>query len=65
MVLRKVTVEISGHNPAGPAFNYFDMTDHNGTYDFTDAVPIFSNYEVTPTKDDNPLVMVSLRSIWY
>jgi hypothetical protein len=53
--LEECDVEISGHNPAGPAFNYFDMSDHNGNYDFSDAVPVFSNYEVTPTKDDNPL----------
>jgi len=53
--LEESDVELSGQNPTGPTFNYFGMTDYTGAYKFTDAVPMFSNYTVTPTKDDNPL----------
>jgi len=53
--LEESDVELSGQNPAGPAFNHFDVTDQSGLYDFNHAVPVFSNYTLTPTKDDNPL----------
>jgi hypothetical protein len=57
--LEESDVAISGQNPAGPAFNLFGMTDHTGGYKFSNAIPIFSNYTVTPSKDDNPLNGVS------
>jgi subtilisin-like proprotein convertase family protein len=57
--LEESDVEISGQNPAGPAFNYFDMSNQSGEYKFSDAVPMMSNYTITPTKDDNPLNGVS------
>lgn len=53
--LEDCDVSLSGQNPAGPAFNMFDMTDKSGLYDFNHSVPVFSDYEVMPTKDDNPL----------
>lgn len=40
---------------AGPTFNMFDLTDHDGHYSFSNAVPMHSDYTITPTKDDNPL----------
>jgi hypothetical protein len=57
--LEETDVELSGQNPAGPSFNYFGLTGQNGGYSFNNAVPMFSNYTVTPTKDDNPLNGVS------
>jgi len=53
--LEESDVELSGQHQAGPAFNYFSMTNNAGSYGFVHSVPIFSNYKVTPTKDDNPL----------
>ena len=52
-------VEIAGQNPAGPSFDLNEMTDPNGLYHFTNAIPLYSNYTITPTKDDNPLNGVS------
>ncbi|MEI6408923.1 MAG: HYR domain-containing protein [Bacteroidota bacterium] len=57
--LEESDVEMSGQNPVGPTFNYFGMTDQDGSYHFSNAVPMFSNLTVTPTKDDNPLNGVS------
>jgi hypothetical protein len=53
--LEESDVELSGQNPAGPSFDHFDLTDHSGAYDFIHAVPVFSNYVVTPALDNNPL----------
>jgi hypothetical protein len=53
--LEESDVELTGNNPSGPGFNHFDMTDQSGTYDFNHKVPLFSDYSLTPTKDDNPL----------
>jgi hypothetical protein len=40
---------------AGATFNLFDMTDQDGQYKFSNAVPIQSDYMVMPSKNDNPL----------
>ncbi|MFN0036355.1 MAG: T9SS type A sorting domain-containing protein [Saprospiraceae bacterium] len=48
--LEETDVELSG-----PTFNLFDMTDQDGQYSFSNAVPVHSDYTLTPTKDDNPL----------
>ena len=48
-------VEIQGFHPAGPTFSYFQMTDDLGAFKFSNAIPVFGNYTITPTKDDNPL----------
>ncbi|MBV6441669.1 MAG: hypothetical protein EPGJADBJ_03355 [Saprospiraceae bacterium] len=37
----------------------YDATDDQGYYEFLNAVPLYSNYTVTPAKDDNPLNGVS------
>lgn len=53
--LEESDVELSGQHPGGASFNFFDMTDQQGSYDFIHSVPVSSNYLVTPSKDDNPL----------
>lgn len=47
--LEETDVELSG-----PTFNLFDMTDQDGQYAFSNAVPVHSDYTITPTKNDNP-----------
>ena len=44
---------------AGAPLDLNDITDAQGQYEFSDAVPLHSNYTVTPTMDDNPLNGVS------
>ncbi|MBK8554251.1 MAG: T9SS type A sorting domain-containing protein [Lewinellaceae bacterium] len=46
---------MNGSNPAFPAVDLFDVTGNDGTYMFSNALPIGSDYTVTPLKDDNPL----------
>ncbi|MCC6283355.1 MAG: HYR domain-containing protein, partial [Saprospiraceae bacterium] len=53
--LEECDVELSGQGPNGAAFNQFVMTDQEGHYQFVNAVPMFSDYTLTPTKDNNPL----------
>ncbi len=49
-------VALQGTPPNGlPPVSMFDMSDNDGLYVFSNAVPLASNYEVTPTKDDDPL----------
>jgi hypothetical protein len=57
-------VDISGQNPAGPSFSQNAMTDNNGLYTFSKAVPVFSNFTVTPSKDDNPLNGVTTYDLY-
>jgi hypothetical protein len=52
-------VKLEGQNPAGPAISMFQQSGNNGSYLFSKAVPMFSNYTVTPTNDKNPLNGVS------
>ncbi|MBK8424622.1 MAG: T9SS type A sorting domain-containing protein [Lewinellaceae bacterium] len=53
--LEECDVELSGQAPNGAAFNQFVMTDQEGHYQFNNAVPMLSDYTLTPTKDNNPL----------
>jgi len=48
--LEETDVELSG-----PTFNLFGMSNQQGEYHFNDAVPMHSDYTLTPTKGDNPL----------
>ncbi len=57
--LEEAGVEIAGQNPAGPDFSRVGMTTLDGTYKFNNAVPLFANLTVTPTKDDNHINGVS------
>ncbi|MCC6411887.1 MAG: HYR domain-containing protein [Saprospiraceae bacterium] len=52
------SVEITGASNAGPAFSYYDISNNTGQYDFN-SIPLFSDYTVTPIKDDNHLNGVS------
>ena len=53
--LEEASVELSGSHPAFPPVSMFDMSDNAGLYDFNQALPLASNYTVTPLKDDNHL----------
>jgi hypothetical protein len=57
--VEEVDVELEGQSPQGQSFNYADISDDQGYFGFTKAVPQMSNFTVTPTKDDNPLNGVS------
>lgn len=52
------SVEITGASNAGPAFSYYGISNNLGHYDFN-SIPLFSDYTVTPIKDDNHLNGVS------
>jgi len=52
------SVEITGASNAGPAFSYYGISNNLGNYDFN-AIPLFSDYTVTPIKDDDHLNGVS------
>jgi hypothetical protein len=54
-----VHVQLHGSHPAVPPISMFDMSDNDGAYLFSNAIPIPANYTVTPSKDDNPLNGVS------
>ncbi|MBK8556068.1 MAG: HYR domain-containing protein [Lewinellaceae bacterium] len=53
--LEDASVQLSGSHPAFPPVSMFDQSDNQGAYLFSNALPIASNYVVTPLKDDNPL----------
>jgi hypothetical protein len=57
--LEDCDVEISGQETSGSLFNHFGMTNESGEYNFSNIVPMGSNYTLTPAKDDNPLNGVS------
>ncbi|MEZ4943271.1 MAG: T9SS type A sorting domain-containing protein [Saprospiraceae bacterium] len=53
-------VELAGTPPNGlPPFTMFNMSDATGLYVFTNAIPMASNYTLTPTKDNDHLNGVS------
>ncbi|MBK8193321.1 MAG: T9SS type A sorting domain-containing protein [Lewinellaceae bacterium] len=52
-------IEDANVNLQSGATSLFDMSDDQGQFVFVDAVPMNTNYTVTPTKDDNPLNGVS------
>lgn len=52
-------IEIDGSHPAAPPISLFAMSDPDGKFMFSKAIPMFGNYSVTPTKDDNPVNGVS------
>ncbi|MEZ4965899.1 MAG: HYR domain-containing protein [Saprospiraceae bacterium] len=58
--LEDAEVHLQGTGPTGQPINLNDMTDQDGLYMFpSGAVPIGSNFTITPMKDDNPLNGVS------
>ncbi|MBK9338223.1 MAG: T9SS type A sorting domain-containing protein [Lewinellaceae bacterium] len=53
-------IELVATLPNGlPPASLFTTTDDNGLYGFGNAVPMSSNYTLTPTKDNDPLNGVS------
>ena len=52
-------VRLQGSHPALPPISLFDFSDNKGHYEFSNAVPMLSNYTVTPVKEDNPFNGVS------
>ncbi len=52
-----VAVSLDGTHPNLPTFNYFDLTDASGAFDF--MVPTNASYTVTPLRDDDDLNGVS------
>ena len=57
--LEEAHIEVTGQNPAGPSFTQLGMTDKTGTFKFNNAIPVMSDFTMTPIKDDNPLNGVS------
>jgi hypothetical protein len=57
--LQDAEVELNGMHPALPPINMFEQSEINGSYMFGNAMPLASNYTVTPTKDDDHLNGVS------
>ncbi len=57
--VEETSIELAGSHPALPDIDLFDMTNNTGEYMFQAALPLASNYTVTPTKDDNPMNGVS------
>jgi len=57
--LEEGTVDLAGSHPAIPPFTMFDLSDAQGVYSFSNAIPMASNVTLTPVKDNNPLNGVS------
>ena len=48
-------VNITGSVNFAPPFSYFDMSDNQGLFNVSNAVPIAADMTISPVKDDNPL----------
>lgn len=46
-------ITLSGSSLFAPVFNYYQTSDQQGNYNFA-AVPVPSDFTLTPAKDDNP-----------
>ena len=57
--LHEAKVDVAGSGDAIPTYSMFSVSEQNGSYSFSNAIPVNSNLLVTPTKDDNPLNGVS------
>lgn len=57
--LEDAGIEIDGAHPAAGSFSKFSSTGIDGSYKFSNAVPILSNFTITPIKDDNHINGVS------
>ncbi|MCY7328293.1 MAG: T9SS type A sorting domain-containing protein, partial [Saprospiraceae bacterium] len=53
--LEEVEVNLIGSHPTVSPLSMFAITDAQGNYRFSNAVPMATNLTITPTKDDNPL----------
>ncbi len=54
-----VNMHLSGTYPALPAFGIFGLSDYNGAYRFTNALPFGAQITLAPSKDNDPLNGVS------
>ncbi|MCC7507718.1 MAG: hypothetical protein IT259_20585, partial [Saprospiraceae bacterium] len=52
-------IDLQGTHPALPPVGMFDLSNNQGYYAFGNALPLGSDYTVTPVKDDNPMNGVS------
>ncbi len=53
--LEDANVEVVGTHPALPPISLVGMSNDAGHYGFNAAVPMASDFTITPVKDDNPL----------
>jgi subtilisin-like proprotein convertase family protein len=53
--LEEGNVQLNGTNPVLPPISMFQTSTQTGHYQFSQVMPILSNYTVTPEKDDNHL----------
>lgn len=53
--VEEVTLNLTGTHLAFPIGNSTKLSDANGNFFFAHALPYFASYELTPTKNDNPL----------
>jgi hypothetical protein len=53
--LEEGNVQLSGSHPVLPPVSMIQSSNGTGNYEFNQALPILSNYTVTPEKDDNHL----------
>ena len=56
--VEQAEVKLAGSHPSLPPISLFNFTNANGEYNFN-AVPVATNYTVTPEEDENPLNGVS------
>ena len=59
LALEDVQVELNGSHPALPPINMFDLSGNDGSFMFSNAVPIASSYSIAPTLDVDYLNGVS------
>ena len=48
-------VQLSGNHSIFPPVEQYQLSNQEGAYQFSNAIPLAGNYTVTPEKDDNPL----------
>ena len=62
--LQEANIEIKGQllNGLNP-MSLFDITDAQGKYMFSNALPVASNFNLTPLRDDNPINGVTTLDI--
>lgn len=53
--VEEVTLDLMGTHRAFPIGNWTKFSDANGNFFFSYALPYYASYELTPTKNDNPL----------
>lgn len=61
--VEEARVTLQGSHPALPPLTYYQDSDNSGLFRFNNALPIGSNYTLTPVKTDNPLNGVTTLDI--